>query len=119
MKSITIPPFLRALLLAMTLILGGASLDPALALDLDEARQGGLVGERPDGLIGAVAPSPGSDVAALVAQVNAARLESYRQIATKNNTRVDAVQAIAGQRQIEKAKQMGWYTMSADGNWSK
>ena len=38
----------------------------ASALTLNEARSQGLIGERPDGLIGAVSASASSDVVALV-----------------------------------------------------
>jgi len=97
----------------------GLMATPALALDLDQARSQGLIGERPDGLVGAVAASPNAEVAALVQSVNAARLESYKAVAQKNGTPLDAVQKIAGDKQIEKAKENKWYTMTPGGQWQK
>lgn len=100
-------------LLAVMLALPGA----AFAIDLDTARNQGLVGERADGLIGAVAKSGEAD--ALVKSVNAERMKSYQEIAAKEGTRLDAVQAIAGEKQVQKAHQNGWYYMDASGSWKK
>jgi len=103
------------LTVAATLALAPA----AYAIDLDPARTQGLVGERPDGLIGPVTASPSSEVTALVEAINRQRMANYRAIAQKNGTPIDAVQAIAGQKQVEKALQSGWYAMNPDGSWTK
>lgn len=92
---------------------------PAMALTLDEARTQGLIGERPDGLVGAVAASPSGEIKALVESVNAARLASYKDVAQKNGTPLDAVQLIAGEKQVQKAKENRWYVLGTDGAWSK
>ena len=42
---------------------------PAAAIDLDQARTQGLIGERADGLVAAVAPSSAADVRALVDEI--------------------------------------------------
>jgi len=89
----------------------------AYALDLDGARRQGLVGERADGLVGAVTNA--ADAEALVKAVNAERMRGYQEIAAKQGTKIDAVQAIAGGMQIEKARQNGWYYMDASGSWKK
>ncbi|MBL8629114.1 MAG: YdbL family protein, partial [Rhodospirillaceae bacterium] len=96
---------MKAVVLAAGLTVGLGTALPAAAVDLDTARTQGLVGERPDGLIGAVQSSVTPDVKALVDSVNAARMREYRSIADKNGTPLDAVQAVAGEKQIEKAKQ--------------
>jgi uncharacterized protein YdbL (DUF1318 family) len=100
-------------LLAVMLALPGA----AFALDLNAARNQGLVGERADGLIGAVTKSSEAD--ALVKSVNAERMKSYREIAAKEGTKLDAVQAIAGEKQVQKARENGWYYMDAGESWKK
>jgi uncharacterized protein len=92
---------------------------PAMAIDLDQARSQGVVGERPDGLVGAVASNPPADVAALVASINAARLAEYKSIAQKNGTPLDAVQAVAGERQLSRAKENKWFVLDASGRWAK
>ena len=53
---------------------------PALADTLDGARAKGLVGERPDGYVGAVV-SPTPDTQNLITTVNAQRRTKYEQIA--------------------------------------
>lgn len=104
--------------LAVVFYLAGNA-ETAFAITLDEARTQGLVGERPDGLIGAVASNAGTDVAALIAEVNAARLDSYRRLSVKDGAPMEAVQAIAGEKLTSKAKENGWYVMSTDGRWSR
>ena len=107
---------LKQLTLALGLLLAAA---PALALDLDQARNQGAIGERADGLVGAVSNTAAADVAQLVQGINDARMDDYRKIAAQQGTKLDAVQAIAGQKQIEKARANGWYFMDASGSWKK
>lgn len=109
----------RSFLTAIVVALGLGLALPAVAIDLDQARSSGVVGERPDGLIGPVTANPPADVKALIDSVNAARLAEYKAIAAKNGTPLDAVQAVAGEKQIQKARENKWYVMSAGGGWSK
>ncbi|HYH23540.1 MAG TPA: YdbL family protein [Azospirillum sp.] len=102
--------------LAVVLMLGAAA--PAQAQDsLAAAKAAGQVGERPDGLAGAVPGAP-VDVQALVQQVNAQRLARYREIARGNGVPVDAVQARAGERLISQTP-AGQYVMTGAGRWVK
>ena len=61
----------------------------------DAARTQGLVGERADGLVAAI--SDAAEINSLVQSVNAARMANYRDTAAREGTRLDTVQAIAGQ----------------------
>lgn len=88
------------------------------ALTLENAKHDGLVGERPDGLIGAVSGSPSADVKGLVDSTNSARMDKYNAIASKNGTPVDQIQAIAGQKLIGSTP-AGEYIMNAAGEWQK
>ena len=107
-------------LLMLALILSGIAIHtPAFALTLDEARTQGLVGERPDGLIAAVPSTASTDIAALVAEINKARLDSYKQLAAKDGVPVEAVQAIAGEKLMGRARTSGWYVMNSAGQWSR
>jgi len=92
---------------------------PAFALDLDEARKTGLIGERPDGLVAAVTSNANAEVSALVEAINRARLDTYRALAQKEGTALEAVQAVAGERQTQAAARNGWYVMDASGRWRK
>lgn len=98
---------LAVLALTTTMALAG--------MTLESAKQQGLVGERPDGLVGAVT-TPSSDVAALVAETNAKRIEKYQAIAAKNGTAPDQVQALAGKNLVAQTP-AGQYIMNASGGW--
>lgn len=106
-----IAPFLIALSLA------GA---PAMALAQDAlsaAKAAGQIGERPDGLVGAV---PGAPAAAqgLAAEINAQRLARYRDIAQTNGTALDKVQAVAGKQLIDLTPP-GQFVMTPAGQWQR
>jgi uncharacterized protein YdbL (DUF1318 family) len=106
---------LVAFLLALAL---GAALLPAaaMALTLDEAKAQGLVGERPDGYLGAVQANPSAEVKALVDQVNARRTEVYAKIAKEEGISVVVVAARSGERLIQEARP-GEYVLM--GTWKK
>jgi len=101
------------------LIAGTFAPVPVTANELDDARSAGIIGERPDGLVGVVGESAPANIVALVQSVNSARMNSYRSLASQEGTNVETVQAVAGERQIEKAVQNGWYVMDANGTWRK
>ena len=102
--------WLSALVLAIAL--------PALALDLDEARAAGKIGERSDGYVAAVKDSPSAEVKALVADINAKRRAAYEEIAKRNGAPVEAVAALAGQKMLSEKAQPGWFVNDGSG-WKK
>jgi uncharacterized protein YdbL (DUF1318 family) len=108
MKNLVI--FLAAGVIASTLSATAASAD-----SLDAARAAGQVGERADGMVGAVGSVPAS-VAQTIAAINAQRLATYRSIAQKTGTPIDAVQKQAGDHLIA-ATPGGQYVM--DGGWHR
>jgi uncharacterized protein YdbL (DUF1318 family) len=81
---------------------------PGAALELDAAKQQGLVGEGTDGYVAAVAPNPPVEVASLVATVNAKRKATYAEIAQKNGTRADDVAVLAAKKLIDRAPSGLW-----------
>lgn len=105
----TIKRGLGALTLSLLLAL------PALALDLGAAKAKGLVGETNTGYLAAVKPS--ADVDALVADINAQRKAQYQEIARKNGISLQAVEARAGLKSIEKTPP-GEYVNTGAG-WQK
>ena len=86
--------FRTAAILIALLLATGVS---AFALDLETARNKGLVGEVDNGYI-AIPPGAGTDAQQLVSTVNKERLAAYADIATKNGISVD----VAGKRTFEK-----------------
>ncbi|WP_028292335.1 YdbL family protein [Oceanobacter kriegii] len=89
----------------------------AAAMDLDTARETGLVGERLDGYVGVVNAS--GPVDALVAEINQQRKQHYQQIANKQNTPLANIEKIAGEKLVGKAKQQGYFYQSANGEWAQ
>ncbi|PSJ44456.1 DUF1318 domain-containing protein [Zobellella endophytica] len=99
-----------ALLLAATLSWS------AWALDLQQAKQQGLIGEQQNGLVGAVQSN--GRVNAIVSDINRKRLESYQDIARRTGTSLTVVQSRAGQLNIERTPS-GQYVQLADGSWRR
>jgi uncharacterized protein len=83
---------------------------------LEEAKRSGLIGERPDGLVGFVTGTASIDVRAMVDQINAQRMRRYNQVAQTNGTPIDNVQAVAGRQLIDRTP-AGQYVLSASGQW--
>ena len=81
-------------------VLGCVMAVSALALSLDEAKAKGLVGERANGYLGAVAPS-NTDAHALIEDVNRKRRQAYEEIAKRNRTDIRAVETLAGEKAIQ------------------
>jgi uncharacterized protein YdbL (DUF1318 family) len=89
----------------------------AYALSLDEAKSNGMVGEKGDGYLGAVAAAPSAEVEALVGDINGKRRAKYLEIAKQNGTEPRSVESIAGKKAIENTP-AGQFVMGA-GGWAK
>jgi len=103
-----------ALLLAVMLPLAAAHADP-----LDNARAAGLVGERPDGYVDAVTPSPTPQIQQLISNINAQRRQAYQALAAQKGVPVEEVGALAAEKTISQRLQPGWYYMNSAGQWVK
>jgi uncharacterized protein YdbL (DUF1318 family) len=104
---------MRKRLLTAALALGLFS-SSALALTLGEAREQGRVGETLNGYLAPLRQD--KDTLELVKQINAARSESYQQLADDNNLPVDEVAKMAGQKLVSRA-QPGEYVQGLNGKW--
>lgn len=107
-----IPHLINTALLALALI-GGS----ALAADLDQAKNDGLVGERADGYLGLVKSNASQDVVDLVKSVNAKRRAEYQRIAAANDLTLEEVQALAGRKAIDRTAAGNW--VMPDGGWQQ
>ncbi len=88
--------------MVVSVVLWAASV-PAFSMSVDEAKTKGLVGEKPNGYLGVV--NPGSQEAqSLANDVNQKRREAYQDIATRNKTHLEAVEALAGEKAIQNTK---------------
>jgi uncharacterized protein len=113
----------RWIFLAVILVFGAAITAfgvvlPAQALSLDEAKAQGLIGEQPNGYVG-VAPGENNPAAAtLSARINAKRRAAYQNIAKRNATTLQSVEAVAGGKLVGRVKSGQWY-MDAAGKWHR
>jgi len=90
----------------------------AFGIELDDAKQRGLLGERPDGYLGLANPSASPDAVSLMKDINNKRREVYKGIAEKNGTALSAVEALAGKKAIEKTAS-GQLIMQPNGTWAR
>jgi len=88
------------------------------ALDLDSAKQMGLVGEQTNGYLGLVA-SGNAEAAALVVDINQKRRVKYQDIAGKQSVPLANIEKIAGEKLTQKAAAAGEYYQNAAGSWSR
>ncbi|MDX9690656.1 MAG: DUF1318 domain-containing protein [Proteobacteria bacterium] len=102
--------------LTMLALLGIMIAAPAYALDLKQARNSGVVGEKLDGYAEVLKPSP--DVKVLVDDVNAKRTVEYQRISKENGQPIDVVAKLAAQEIISKLPAGSLY-QAVDGSWKK
>lgn len=91
---------------------------PALALDLQDAKSQGLVGEMANGYLGSPQSSPSAEVAELIKDINAKRKEAYQQLAAEQGIPLAAVEKLAGEKAFSKTEG-GHYIKPAGGSWQK
>jgi uncharacterized protein len=97
-------------------MLWSAAVDPAFAMSVEEAKTKGLVGEKANGYLGVV--NPGSQEAqSLTNEVNKKRRQAYEDIAARNRTQLDAVEALAGEKAIQNTKP--GHFVEGPGGWTR
>ena len=89
-----------------------------MALDLESAKQQGLVGETPSGYLESVPGKSSPDVKTLVKEVNAGRKKAYQKIAKKNGTSLSAVEQIGGKKAVNRTPD-GQFVKRLNGSWEK
>lgn len=110
----TLQKFLVSGLFAVSLPLLAMDLQQAMSA-LGQAKTQGLVGEQPNGYLGVVSPSAqAKEIADLI---NQARKAEYQKLAAKNGIQLADVEAIAGQKAIEKTEKGQFIQL--DGQWQK
>lgn len=107
---------LHSFLLVVAAVLSGVAL--AAGLSLDAAKQQGLVGEQYDGYLGAVPAAPAPEVRALVTDVNTKRRTEYERIAQANGIALSDVEALAGQKAIQRTVP-GHYVKPQGQSWQR
>jgi uncharacterized protein YdbL (DUF1318 family) len=87
---------------------------PAFAMDLHEARDAGILGEKNDGYVAVLKKSPDAD--ALANDVNDKRKQEYARISKQNSQPVSVVGTLAA-KQIVDGLNAGDKYQDASGNW--
>lgn len=88
------------------------------AVDLDQAKAQGFVGETLEGYVDVVDDSAATpEVKALVDEINARRRAEYERIAEQNGIEVRQVEALAAKKAIERTRPGGWVRL--DGDWQQ
>lgn len=90
----------------------------AWAIDLQSAKEQGLVGEANTGYLAAVDGSPSAEVAALIAEVNRKRQAEFENTAAKTDATLDQVRLRFYQLAVERTAP-GHYYQDASGNWRR
>ncbi len=96
---------------AIMVLAAAIAAPPAIAGPVGDAKAAGLVGERPNGYLGAV--KPGAE--GLVAQANARRRGEYQAIAKKRGSSLATVEGVAGRKRMA-ASPPGSFVFSG-GKW--
>lgn len=86
----------------------------AFAMDLQSARNNGIVGERLDGYVEVIKPS--AEAKELVNDVNARRRAEYKRISNENKQPLDIVAKLAA-KQIIARLESGQFYQSPNGQW--
>lgn len=89
---------------------------PAVSASLEQAKSQGLIGEQANGYLGIVSANAPADVKALVNDINQRRKSEYQGIAQRNNTSLQAVEALAGKKAVERTPS-GQYVRLPEGQW--
>ncbi len=88
------------------------------AINLQDAKAKGLVGEQPNGYLGLVKPDASADVKAMMGEINGLRKNEYQAIAQRNKTELSVVEALAGKKAIDMTPS-GQYFKLPSGSWTR
>ncbi len=94
-----------------------AAVVPAFPMSVEEAKTKGLVGEKPNGYLGVVKADP-AEAQSLTKEVNQKRRQAYEDIATRNRTQLETVEALAGEKAIQNSKP-GHFVEGPGGGWTR
>lgn len=102
----------------ITAVLLAFSLNSAWAIDLQEAKAQGLVGEANTGYLEAVQQPASAEVRALIDDVNSKRRVKFQETADNNNIRPEQVSHRFYELAVKKTAP-GHFYQDAGGSWQK
>lgn len=89
---------------------------PAFPMSVEEAKTKGLVGEKPNGYLGVVNPAS-QEAQSLTDDINRKRRQAYEEIAARNRTQLETVEALAGEKAIQNSKP--GHFVEGPGGWTR
>lgn len=108
---------IKALFMAATLASAMTVATSANALNVDEAQAQGLLGENASGYL-ELTPRGNAEAKALMQDINSKRKSKYQSIANKQNTALENIEKIAGEK-IQAKLNAGEFYKDASGTWNK
>lgn len=93
-------------------------LQNAWAIDIQDAKDQGLVGESKTGYLAAVSTPASAEVRALIADVNQKRKEQFTETASKTGVTVEQVAFRFYELAVQKTE-AGHYYQDSSGGWKK
>ncbi len=90
----------------------------SVAIDLNVAKEKGLVGEMATGYLGAPGGKPSPEVHALIKDINGKRKRKFAEVAKKQGVSVDDVANIFAEKAAAKTK-AGHFVQKSNGQWVK
>lgn len=90
----------------------------AFAIDLDSAKDRGLVGETPSGYLASPKDSPTPEVLILIKDINGKRKLKFNEVAKKQGISVESVAKIFAEKAAAKTKS-GHFVQNSSGQWVK
>lgn len=88
----------------------------AFAMDLQQAKSAGWIGEQTDGYVGLVRGDAPPEVRQLVSSINDQRRQQYRRIAGEQGIDIKQVELLAAEKAIEKTPS-GQHVQNPSGGW--
>lgn len=102
----------------ITVLLLSLAMQTAWAIDIDAAKEQGLVGEANTGYLAAVVTPASREVQALIDEVNAKRRAEFERTARKTGATLEQVRVRFYQLAVERTAP-GNYYQNAQGNWQR
>jgi len=111
MKADAMRRFVAAILLALVF-------QSAWAIDIQSAKEQGLVGEANTGYLAAVGGAPSAEVKALIDDVNRKRKAEFQRTADKTGATLEQVRVRFYELAVQRT-QPGHYYQDTSGNWKR
>lgn len=92
------------------------ALQNAWAIDIDDAKSQGLVGEATNGYLATLKPPASAEIKALISEVNAKRTAQFEKAAAKTGATVEQVRHRFYELAVQRTKSGNFY-QDQNGNW--